>query len=104
MVYRRPTARKRLAVPYRAAHTPSERSEFAQPDVALLLTHLSYYYDGLSLYEFRTALDTLLRMGGSAQRAYYDEWMRLAAGQIPRGARHDTAADRCQLVMRSPFL
>ena len=40
---RKPGARKRLAVPFRAALTPSERSEFAQPDVALVLTHLSYY-------------------------------------------------------------
>ena len=40
---RLPGARKRMAVPYRAANTPAERSEFAQPDVALLLTHLSYY-------------------------------------------------------------
>lgn len=45
---RTPTARKRLAVPFRAAHVPSERAEYAQPDTALTLTALSYYYDGLS--------------------------------------------------------
>ncbi len=84
---RRPSARKRLAVPFRAAHTPSERSEFAQPDVALVLTHLSYYYDGLSYDEFRTALEALLRMGGSAQRAHYQEWLQRAAGAIPGGER-----------------
>jgi hypothetical protein len=44
--HRLPTARKRLAVPFRAAQTPSERSEFAQPDVALVLTALSYFKDG----------------------------------------------------------
>jgi hypothetical protein len=37
---RSPAAKKRLAVPFRAADTPAERSEYAQPDVALLLTVL----------------------------------------------------------------
>ena len=46
---RLPSARKRLAVPYRAAQMPSERSEFAQPDVALLLTAISYFKDGALL-------------------------------------------------------
>jgi hypothetical protein len=39
---------KRMAVPYRASDTPSERSEFAQPDCAIVMTYLSYYYDGLT--------------------------------------------------------
>ena len=50
------TARKRLAVPYRAAHVPSERSEYTQPDTALLLTVISYYGDGLSEDELMEAL------------------------------------------------
>ncbi len=75
-----------MGVPYRAAHTPSERSEFAQPDVALLLTNLSYYYDGLSRDEFLVALKTLLGMGLSAQRDFYAGWLRLARDHIPQGA------------------
>ena len=63
-----------MAVPFRAAHTPSERSEFAQPDVAILLTQLSYYYDGLSRSEFLAALKALLSLGGNAQRTYYNAW------------------------------
>ncbi|GLC35571.1 thioredoxin-disulfide reductase [Pleodorina starrii] len=82
-VNRNAGARKRMAVPYRAAHTPSERSEFAQPDVALLLTNLSYYYDGLSRDKFRAALTTLMGMGLSAQRDFYEGWLRLAANGIP---------------------
>jgi hypothetical protein len=39
---------KRMAVPYHASDTPSERSEFAQPDCAIMMTYLSYYYDGLT--------------------------------------------------------
>jgi hypothetical protein len=74
---RSPTARKKLAVPYRAAHTPSERSEFAQPDVALLLTHISYYADGLSMPQFEQVLQELLGMGDNAKRDHYRGWLQL---------------------------
>ena len=36
--------RKRLAVPFRANDTPSERAEFGHQDAAITLTHLAYYY------------------------------------------------------------
>lgn len=85
MLCRLQTARKRLAVPFRAADTPSPRSEFAQPDVALLLTHLSYYSDGLSLTEFKAALDQLLLMGPSAQEDHYNQWLQLSATRIAAG-------------------
>lgn len=39
-------------MPFRAAQTPADRSEFAQPDVALLHTNVAYYNDGLSRDEF----------------------------------------------------
>ncbi|KAG2492053.1 hypothetical protein HYH03_009551 [Edaphochlamys debaryana] len=75
--------RTRMAVPFRAAHVPSERSEFAQPDVALLLTHLSYYQDGLSADELQAALAKLLAMGPSARRYDYEErWLPLARDRI----------------------
>ncbi|PNH12759.1 hypothetical protein TSOC_000243 [Tetrabaena socialis] len=77
-VSRRPAARKRMAVPFRAAHTPSERSEYAQPDVALVLSLLAYYGDGLTRPQFRAALDELMKMGPNAQRSYYKEWLELS--------------------------
>eukprot|EP00798_Chlamydomonas_sp_ICE-L_P016685 gene16685-22945_t len=81
-VNRSPSARKRLAVPYRAANTPSERSEFAQPDVALTFTMLAYYSDGLSRDEFRDALRHLLQMGKSSQQDYYNAWLTLSRSRI----------------------
>eukprot|EP00798_Chlamydomonas_sp_ICE-L_P004008 gene4008-14088_t len=81
-VNRAPSARKRLGVPYRAANTPSERSEYAQPDVALTLTMLAYYSDGLSREEFHDALRQLLRMGKSSQRDYYNAWLALSRSRI----------------------
>ncbi|KAG2488308.1 hypothetical protein HYH03_013158 [Edaphochlamys debaryana] len=76
--------RTRMAVPFRAAHVPSERSEFAQPDVGLLLTHLSYYHDGLGVEELHAALTKLLEMGPSARQDEYEQgWLPLSRARIP---------------------
>jgi len=39
---------RRMAVPFRAKDVASERVEFGHPDIAIILTHLSYYYSGLT--------------------------------------------------------
>jgi hypothetical protein len=57
-IKRREGSMKRMAVPFRANDTPSERSMFAQPDIELLYTTLSYYYDGLSVEEFVEVMES----------------------------------------------
>lgn len=74
---------KRLAVPYRASNTPSERSEFGHPDCAILRTLLSYFYDGLSHFELRQAFEVLLACDESIQEDHYDTWFRLSSERIP---------------------
>lgn len=39
--------RTRLAVPDLAKDSPSARADFSHPDIAIVLTCLSYYYRGL---------------------------------------------------------
>ncbi|CAN0563427.1 unnamed protein product, partial [Ectocarpus sp. 12 AP-2014] len=70
-------AKKRLAVPFRASNTPADRSEFKEPTLAITLTVLSYYYDGLSETELRQALTTLVdgQVAESAQADYYKAWL-----------------------------
>ena len=36
------------AVPFRAKDVPADKSQFAHPDIAILLTQLSYFYSGLN--------------------------------------------------------
>jgi hypothetical protein len=72
---RTPSAKKRLAVPYRAADVASPRGEFSQPDVALIYTHLAYYGDGLSRGEFRQAVQMLLSRGASERAYYFNRWL-----------------------------
>ncbi|CAN0510754.1 unnamed protein product, partial [Discosporangium mesarthrocarpum] len=70
-------AKKRLAIPFRASNTPALRSEWKHPDIAITLTVLSYYYEGLRREELRQALARLLSMGQSAQEDFYREWFEI---------------------------
>jgi hypothetical protein len=56
---KRMNSTKRMAVPFRANDTPSERSMFAHPDIEILYAALSYYRDGLSQKEFREVLKVI---------------------------------------------
>ncbi len=67
--------KKRLAVPYLAADQPSKRSEFAHPDVGIVKTCLSYYYEGLTRGQLLAALKLLLKLGPSAQHIIYGSWL-----------------------------
>jgi serine/threonine protein kinase len=43
--------KRKMAVPFKAKDTPSPRSEFSHPDIAIGFTILSYYYSGLEREE-----------------------------------------------------
>jgi hypothetical protein len=70
--------RKRLAVPFSASDTPTDRSEFAHVDAALLLTTLSYYAQGLSKQQVRDAFDRLFILGKTAQQELYGDMFSIA--------------------------
>ncbi|KAM3509029.1 hypothetical protein MY10362_000818 [Beauveria mimosiformis] len=67
------TPNTKLAVPYRAKDSPSTRAEFSHPDVVILLTCLSYYYEGLTDEALFTALAHLMRSDQSETE--YEEWV-----------------------------
>ncbi|KAH7463122.1 uncharacterized protein KRP23_13339 [Phytophthora ramorum] len=50
---------KKVAIPYRAADVPCERSEFSHPDVCVVLTLLGYYHRGLNDDEVKEAFGKL---------------------------------------------
>ena len=66
----------RLAVPFRAKDNPTLRSEFSHPDVAIVLTLLSYYYGGLQDEELFIAFGYLLK--SDQYQLEYDTWARSA--------------------------
>jgi hypothetical protein len=74
---------KRMAIPFRANNVPAERSEFKQPDVAIIYTCLSYFTDGLTLEQVRESLTLLLSLGSNAQSFEYNLWLGMDCSHIP---------------------
>jgi hypothetical protein len=69
---------KRLAVPFRANNTPSDRAEFAHMDRSLLLTHLAYYDIGLSESQLHEAIRKLKGMAQAQRNFHYSRWLSVA--------------------------
>lgn len=68
-----PIGERLMAVPFRAKDVAAERTEFGHPDLAIVLTHLSYYYSGLSYEQFRECIELLKnRLDGEE---IYDDWV-----------------------------
>ncbi|KAL7929432.1 hypothetical protein V8C35DRAFT_331665 [Trichoderma chlorosporum] len=61
-----------LAVPFAAKGVPSELSEYGHPDVAIVLTCLSFYSAGLSYEQFRQGLQSVLASEDAASE--YEKW------------------------------
>lgn len=62
-----------MAIPFEAANLPKLRSEFAQPDISIILTVLSYYNIGLTRDQVIETITELLAVGKSLQRRVYKE-------------------------------
>ena len=48
-----------MAVPFRAKDVAADNTEFGHPDVAILLTQLSYYYSGLNPKQMMQCLNRM---------------------------------------------
>lgn len=78
-------ARDPMAVPFEAKGVPSESSEFGHPDVAIILTTLSFYFAGLTLAQFRQSLSSVLKADDAASA--YERWIH-GCDSLPAGLRH----------------
>ena len=52
------------ATPYTALFCPSPSADFAQPDILVVTTIISYYYDGLTEQQLRQSIAALLEAPG----------------------------------------
>ncbi|KAE8895661.1 hypothetical protein PF003_g20236 [Phytophthora fragariae] len=73
---------KKIAIPFRAADVPSDRSEFSHPDVCIVLTLLGYYHNGLTDEEVGNTFRMLLRLDISEQRQKYSQWYASVEGGL----------------------
>ncbi|KAF2420579.1 hypothetical protein EJ08DRAFT_25307 [Tothia fuscella] len=77
-----------IAVPFRAKGVPSEQAEFGHVDVSILLTCLAFYYQGVTIDQFRQGLSSILR--SDDPRSNYERWTSCAS-DLP-GSLHDWSA------------
>ena len=54
-------------------HLPALRAEFGHPDVAIMLTCLSYYYQGLSEVQIKICFHHLLKLDNPTME--YEIWV-----------------------------
>ena len=73
-----PKRPKKVAVPFRAHNKPDPRSDFASADTALLLTHFTYFYLGLTSEELKEAVQMLQRLPRGRQESIYKTWYTTA--------------------------
>ncbi|KGO72346.1 Protein of unknown function DUF3645 [Penicillium expansum] len=74
-----------MAVPYRAKGVPSERAEFGHPDVAVTLTCLSYYYEGLTKEQLRDCFALLAKLHDPSTE--FQNWVAPCIDALPAGLR-----------------
>ncbi|KAJ5088725.1 hypothetical protein N7456_012341 [Penicillium angulare] len=74
-----------MAVPYRAKGVPSENAEFGHPDVAIILTCLSYYYEGLTFQQISDCFTLLAKDNDPASA--FQTWIEDCAMDLPNGMR-----------------
>ncbi|CAF3750887.1 unnamed protein product, partial [Rotaria sordida] len=63
-----------MAVPFRAKDIVADRTEFGHPDVALVLTQLSYYYSGLNNSQLSQCFNRL-NDEETDPTSIYDQWI-----------------------------
>ncbi|EEB94079.1 hypothetical protein MPER_07173, partial [Moniliophthora perniciosa FA553] len=77
-------SRSLLAVPYRAKDVPTLRAEFGHPEVATVLTCLSYQYGGLANHEVELCFDILYKLDNPELE--YEKWTA-AISNVPASLR-----------------
>ncbi|CAF1466508.1 unnamed protein product [Adineta ricciae] len=65
-----------MAVPFRAKDVAAENTEFGHPDVAIVLTQLSYYYQGLTDPQMYQCFNRL-NQDENEPEMIYDQWISL---------------------------
>ena len=91
-----PRSRSITSVPFVGKDVPSERSEFAHPDVIISLTILAFRYEGIRYFELKNLLRELQRSLWDEEGPYskrpssrqFVEWVHLAGGRV-RGLGQD---------------
>ncbi len=94
-------SRTLLAVPYRAKDVPSLAAEFGHPDVAIILTCLSYYYAGLTDEQVDICFELLFREDDPSIE--YSSWIK-GNDPVPQQLRYINGVNMKDVEQRSNYL
>ncbi|CAE7370046.1 unnamed protein product [Symbiodinium sp. KB8] len=78
-----PSGRCRMAVPYRAKDVAAERTEFGHPDVAIMLTLVTYYRGGLDKEAMEEVFRRLHQKNERQAAATYRQWTCQMRASMP---------------------
>ncbi|CAF1228031.1 unnamed protein product [Adineta steineri] len=93
-----------IAVPFRAKDVAADRTEFGHPDIALVLTHLTYYYSGLNDSQLTQCFDRLNEKE-TDPASIYDEWIsREDINDIPTSIKHWKGVNLKDYQQRTHYL
>lgn len=103
----RPSRIPKMAVPFRAKDVPVERAEYGHPDVAIMLTQISYYNSGLSDKQLLESFHRLHRL--STSESEYQRWLKdVPCERVPKTMRTLSTVNLEDFVQRTtvvfPFL
>ncbi|CAK9043094.1 unnamed protein product [Durusdinium trenchii] len=101
-----PQGVRRMAVPYRAKDVAAERAEFGHPDVAMLLSILTYYRSGLSDDYLHEVFERLRKKAVEAEAAsIYEKWTAQMKERMPADLRKWSGVnlDNRQMVLHRLF-
>ncbi|KZT27616.1 hypothetical protein NEOLEDRAFT_1060414 [Neolentinus lepideus HHB14362 ss-1] len=95
-------SRSLLAVPFKAKDVPTPRAEFGHPDVAILLTCMSYYYQGLSAENLELCFDLLFKLDNPTLE--YELWVREGGPAIPEELRKLSGINPSDMEQRTQLV
>ena len=103
----RPSGIPKMAVPFRAKDVPVERAEYGHPDVAIMLTQISYYNSGLNDKQLLETFHRLHRL--STCESEYQRWLKdVPSERVPKMMRTLSSVNLEDFVQRTtivfPFL
>jgi hypothetical protein len=103
-INRNPKFNRLMAVPFRAKDVAAENTEFGHPDVAIILTQLSYYYSGLNDSQMLQCFDRLNQIEDDPDVIYTDWILQEGENNVDPSIQHWKAVNIKDYQQRRDYL
>eukprot|EP01088_Endostelium_zonatum_P016698 TRINITY_DN4620_c1_g1_i1.p1 TRINITY_DN4620_c1_g1~~TRINITY_DN4620_c1_g1_i1.p1 ORF type:complete len:3251 (+),score=438.35 TRINITY_DN4620_c1_g1_i1:210-9962(+) len=98
-----PSLYRLMAVPFRAKDVAAERTEFGHPDVAIMFTQLTYYYQGLTDVQIDQCFHRLEKMRDATER--YAHWISIVdKSRLDNSVKRYTGINLYDYIQKTQYL